>query len=123
MIKGILKGMLVTIKAALFGKRVTIQYPFEKRERPYRGLHELEEDKCVVCHLCARSCPNDAINITQKPGHEKTRKLEDYDYTIDIGKCIWCGFCEDVCPKDAIRLTNRYEMAEYDRNKLIIDKF
>jgi len=117
-ITGILKGMWVTIKAAMFRKNVTLQYPKEKREHPYRGLQKVDNDSCIVCGMCARSCPVNAIKIEVRPGHEKTRSANDYNFTVDTGRCMWCGLCEEVCPKHAMHLTNIYEMAEYTKDKL-----
>lgn len=116
--KGILKGLAVTIKTAIKEKNVTLQYPKERKDAPYRGLHKLN-DACIVCGLCARNCPVQAISIELKEGHEKTRKIEDYDYKVDTGRCIWCGLCEEICPKKAVTLTNIYEMDESDRRSLI----
>lgn len=119
-ITGILKGMWVTIRTVLFKKNVTFQYPKEKKkDRPYRGLHKLEADKCIMCNLCAINCPINIIKIKLKQGREKTRNANDYDFIIDIGSCMWCGLCEEACPKQAILLTNTYEMADYHRDKLI----
>lgn len=120
-ITGILKGMWVTIRTALFKKNVTFQYPKDKgkRDRPYRGLHKLETDKCIVCGLCARNCPIGVIKIELKQGHEKTRNANDYDFMVDIGGCMWCGLCEEACPKGAMHLTKNYEMADYSRDELI----
>ncbi|OQX21671.1 MAG: hypothetical protein BWK75_02725 [Candidatus Altiarchaeales archaeon A3] len=116
---GILKGLEVTIKTALFKKNVTLQYPKEKRDRPYRGLHKLEPEKCIVCNLCVRNCPISAIKIDLKEGREKTRNANDYDFIVNTGSCMWCGLCEEACPKQAIHLTNNYEMADYTRDKLM----
>ncbi|PKP57883.1 MAG: NADH-quinone oxidoreductase subunit I [Candidatus Altiarchaeales archaeon HGW-Altiarchaeales-1] len=118
-ITGILKGMWVTIRTALFRKNVTLQYPKERRNRPCRGLQKVNTDICVVCGMCARTCPIDAIKIEQKPGCEKTRNANDYNFTVNTGSCMWCGLCEEVCPKHAIHLTNTYEMADYTKDKLI----
>lgn len=119
MITGIIKGMILTLRTAFFEKNVTLQYPLERKERPYKGLHELDKDTCIACGLCAVNCPVDAIKIKQKVGHEKTRKIEDYEYKVNIGKCIWCGICENVCPKKSLKLTSKYEMSEYTKKKLI----
>jgi NADH-quinone oxidoreductase subunit I len=121
MITGILKGMALTLKEALVGERITIQYPFEKRERPYRGKHKIDSEKCIVCRMCERSCLNGAISIEYKEGREKTRKLEDCHYRIDTGKCIWCGICEEICPKRAIELTNEFNMASRKKENLILE--
>ena len=113
--------MALTIKYALFRKDVTVQYPYEEaRESPnFRAMHILHPEKCIVCNLCAMSCPNKCIEIELKKGREKSRNLEDYDYIIDIGKCLWCGLCEEACPKNALELGPEFELAVYDRSKLV----
>lgn len=121
MIAGILNGMALTLKEALFGKRVTIQYPFEKRSRPYRGKHEVDKEKCILCRMCERTCPNGSISITLKEGHEKTRSLYDYHYRVDAGKCMWCGACEEVCPRKIVNLTDEFNMAGYEKENLIFE--
>ncbi len=118
-ITGILKGLWVTIKTALFRKNVTLQYPKERRDHPYRGLQKVNTKECIVCGMCARSCPVNALKIEQKAGREKTRNADDYDFMVNTGSCMWCGLCEEICPKHAMHLTNVYEMADYTREKLI----
>ena len=51
-----------------------------------------DPDLCVYCTLCAKKCPQEAIEVDRA---EKTWKLDDE-------KCIGCGTCAGACPKKAI---------------------
>lgn len=46
--------------------------------------------KCILCGLCARKCPNDAITVDRTG--EKT-------WSINRDECIQCGACIDACLK------------------------
>ena len=48
----------------------------------------LEQDKCIKCKLCIKTCPVGAIGD---------------DFVIDNDKCTRCNSCADVCPKKAIK--------------------
>ena len=48
----------------------------------------LEQDKCIKCKLCIKTCPVGAI---------------DENFVIDNDKCTRCNSCADVCPKKAIK--------------------
>lgn len=46
---------------------------------------------CRDCHMCEKSCPENAI----------TRKVNaegQFEYSSDDNKCIGCGICTGVCP-------------------------
>ena len=48
----------------------------------------LEQEKCIKCKLCIKTCPVGAIGD---------------DFVIDNEKCTRCNSCADVCPKGAIK--------------------
>ncbi|MCR4989501.1 MAG: RnfABCDGE type electron transport complex subunit B [Lachnospiraceae bacterium] len=48
------------------------------------------EVACIGCTLCAKSCENEAVTIT------------DFNAVIDQDKCVACGKCFEKCPKNAI---------------------
>lgn len=54
---------------------------------------EINQDKCIGCGLCAKTCA--AHNIAMKEG-----KVQ-----IKLDSCIKCGQCCAVCPKEAIHIS------------------
>lgn len=130
----LLSGMMVTIRHMfqnLLGlrKRVTIQYPEERRQysHRYRGHHILTTRpdgsvRCVACFLCATNCPADCIHI--EAGEQPDVHIEKYPvvYEIDLLRCVFCGYCVDACPEDAIIMSNNYDMAFYNRDQSIVGK-
>ena len=46
-----------------------------------------DEEKCVSCGKCARTCPMD-VDVTKTPNHSE---------------CIRCGKCVTACPTEAVR--------------------
>jgi NADH-quinone oxidoreductase subunit I len=121
--KGIAKGMGVTFKA-LTQKKITYAYPDVPLEMPdrFRGIQYLDVDKCIVCNMCARTCPTDCITLTGKPNPDPEKKgkvLETYDINFEL--CILCDLCTEVCPTEAIVMTNNFELAAYSRDELFKD--
>ncbi|MCP2620045.1 NADH-quinone oxidoreductase subunit I [Candidatus Aminicenantes bacterium AC-334-K16] len=109
---------------------VTIQYPEEKKEIAYRhrSLHRLLKrdngrPRCVVCMLCATTCPSECIYIeaAEDPADDEFQKYPA-TFIIDLSRCCFCGFCVEACPEDALRMdTQKIELAEYSRLDLIYD--
>ena len=119
----VLEGMVVTL-ANLFRKPITIQYP-DRTERPvketlpprYRGLLEVDIQRCTACGLCQQACPIDCILLVVEK-RDKVRGMTEF--AIDIGKCMFCGLCCEPCPTQAIRMTPEFEGAVYDEDHLVL---
>lgn len=58
-------------------------------EKP-AGKVSNDMEKCILCGLCARKCPQECITVDRKDA--KT-------WTIDRDKCVQCGACVDACIK------------------------
>src|SRR5512137_904086 len=123
MIRSILRT-LWNVFTHLFHRRVTIQYPDQRRRLPprWRGRIILARDpdggeRCVACYLCAVACPVDCIAL-QAPEDAYGRRYPEF-FRINFSRCIFCGFCEEACPTRAIQLTPDYEMAECERSSLV----
>jgi len=111
----------------LFHKRVTVQYPEQKRYLAprFRGRIVLTRDpdggeRCVACYLCAAVCPVDCIAL-QATQDESGRRYPAF-FRINFSRCIFCGFCEDACPTLAIQLTPDIDMSEYKRSGMVYEK-
>lgn len=125
----ILQGLAITFRhIPRIKKRVTLEYPEVRWELPkkYRGAPVLltgldGQEKCTSCKLCQFICPPRAINIVAGETDLAKEKFPR-EFTIDMGLCIFCGYCQEVCPVEAIWLKDEYELADYDRTRLIYTK-
>jgi len=114
------KGMQVTLRHFTSEPPITVQYPHARLPvaPSYRGVHILEQQKCIDCRLCAKACPVDCIEIEAV---HHGRILEWQKFTIDYKKCIFCEFCIPPCPKDCIHMTSEYEMASDSNADMVED--
>jgi len=87
----------------LFRRPITIRFPNESNpvSKNYRGEHCYDINKCAGCGLCAKVCPNRAIEMVETTNKGKTKKHLE----IDMSKCSFCGLCQDICPAGAIKLS------------------
>ncbi len=75
-----------------------------------RGVIGLVEERCTVCMLCVRECPDWCLVIdshveTLPPDdeHRRPRTVNVLDgFSIDYALCMYCGICVEVCPFDAL---------------------
>jgi 4Fe-4S ferredoxin len=69
------------------------------------GTHEIDNDKCAPCLLCAKVCPTKALEVNVEV--EKKKDLVTYmkevhaegSITVNEDKCSYCGLCELLCPE------------------------
>lgn len=108
-------GMKITGKY-LLQKPITVQYPDERLPIPdrYRGIHYLEQEKCIDCLACARACPIDCIEM-DAVRHGK--ELEWISFTLDYQKCMFCELCVYPCPKDCIHMGTEFAFVTFDRSE------
>jgi len=58
------------------------------------GRGEVDEEKCVLCLTCLRTCPWEAIEIE---GERKKARINEE-------RCHLCGLCASFCPAHAIEI-------------------
>lgn len=72
---------------------------------PYHvtSIH-LDQDRCIGCIHCVRSCPTEAIRV------------RSWKAVISPERCIECGMCVKVCPRHATRpvVDTLEALADYD---------
>jgi len=101
-----LKIAKMTLRS-LFRKPATQMYPIKPREwkERTRGHIEIAIKDCILCGICSRKCPTDAITVDR----------EARTWTIRRMGCIQCSCCVEVCPKKC--LVNKAGYTEPDTTK------
>ncbi len=73
------------------------------------GKPEVDPEKCVGCHTCARYCNQAAIGFT-----EERKALIDHERCVGCGRCIaTCNFHAIACPFDGSSDDVNLRMVEY----------
>ncbi len=81
----------------LFHKPATKMYPVKPME-PFeatRGVVEVDIETCILCGLCSKNCPANAIKVDKKG---------ERSWEIDPYLCIRCGECVERCPKNSLSM-------------------
>ncbi len=116
----LVKGLVVTFKN-LVSPAITLQYPRQKMQMTprFRGLVDLNTQKCIMCYQCVKICPTDCITITHEDLPESKKRLKTFEYNMEL--CCFCGLCAQVCPTAAIYMNKIYEIAAYSRRDLHVN--
>jgi NADH-quinone oxidoreductase subunit I len=111
-------GMRITGRY-FWQKPITVQYPDERLPIPdrFRGIHYLEQEKCINCLACARACPVDCIEMDAK---RHGKELEWVKFTVDYNKCMFCELCVYPCPKDCIHMGQEFAFVTDDRSEFLV---
>lgn len=89
-----------TVIGSLFKKPSTLMYPVIPREweERTRGAVAIDVDGCVLCGMCGRACPTNAIEVDRKAG----------TWSIERMACIQCRGCVDNCPPGCLSMDPKY---------------
>ncbi len=89
-----------TLFKSLFRKPATKMHPVVEKEwkEITRGHVDIDKDLCILCGMCMRKCPADAIAV----------KKADSTWEIQRMQCIQCGSCVEVCPKKCLTMKPEY---------------
>jgi ech hydrogenase subunit F len=91
-------GMLNLVLTNISRKPATRLYPFVIREpfKEFKGRIIFNPDNCILCGICQKKCPPDAITVTKA----------DKMWEINLFRCIMCTECVSGCPKDCLSISN-----------------
>ncbi len=112
----------------IFRRPRTVTYPGEKMIIPdgSRGVLSLKLDPdsleviCNGCGLCNTICPQSCIEV-KKRIEDSGREVLD-EFCLNLSKCIFCGNCVEFCKMRAIEMSYKYQLAEYDKKNLRLEK-
>ncbi|MDD5674919.1 MAG: 4Fe-4S dicluster domain-containing protein [Chitinivibrionales bacterium] len=97
-----------TVIGSLLSKPATLMYPFKPRQfyKNTRGSIAITIESCILCGLCSKRCPTEAI-VVDKPQKR---------WEIDRLRCCTCAACVEVCPTKCLRMENAYSAPDTTRS-------
>lgn len=100
------------IAKSLFKKPATLMYPVVPREwqERTRGHVEIDVTSCIVCGICAKKCPADAIVVDRASRTWEIQRMQ----------CIQCNSCVDTCPKKCLTMAPEYTQPDTQK---VVDTF
>ncbi len=89
-----------TVLKSLTHPAATRLYPFVPRvyEPKTRGHIEIDIEKCILCGICDRRCPTQAISVTKA----------ERSWSIERLRCIQCNSCVELCPTKCLSMGTAY---------------
>ena len=112
----------------VFRKPRTVAYTGERMIIPEgsRGVLHLKLDLdsleviCNGCGVCKMVCPQNCLEVKKMTDGNGKEILDEF--CLDLGKCIFCGNCVDTCEMNAINMSYKYQLAEYNKRNLKLEK-
>ena len=100
------------VMRSLFRKPATLMYPVIPREfkERTRGHIEVDMEACILCGICGKKCPTDAITVSR----------EAKTWSIQRMSCVQCSCCVEVCPKKCLVNVDTYTTPDVIK---IVDTF
>ena len=92
-------NILQVITTNLGREADTLRFPARVAPPPeFRGLVQLDPERCVGCATCAYVCSPGAIKVSSEEAY--------YEWAYDPGQCTFCGRCVDYCPGQALAMAS-----------------
>ncbi len=92
---------------------------------PETKLPEVDEEKCVACGVCVKTCPRSVIELRNKGKNSRRVFVSCINQEKGAAAkknceaaCIGCGKCAKACPFEAISINNNVAYIDFNKCKL-----